>query len=61
MTRSLNKGLQLARDEYIARIDADDIMLPTRLAKQVEFLDANPEIAVVGSHLRLIDEEEKYI
>lgn len=49
LTRSLNKGIQLSRGEYVARMDADDIALPERLEKQVTFLDERPEIGVVGS------------
>lgn len=45
---ALNLGIDLALGEYIARIDADDTMVPTRLAKQVAFLDANPNVAVCG-------------
>jgi glycosyltransferase involved in cell wall biosynthesis len=48
LTRSLNKGLRLARGEYIARQDADDISLPRRLEKQVAFLNARPEYGLVG-------------
>ena len=39
----------------MARFDADDICLPERLARQVEFLDARPEVGVVGSRIRVID------
>jgi len=52
---SLNKGLELARGEFIARMDADDISLPERFARQVEFLDAHPEIGVVGTAYQMID------
>ena len=38
---SLNKGLDLAKGKYIARMDADDISLPDRLEKQVNFLERN--------------------
>ena len=44
LAKSLNKGLRIARGEYIARMDADDISLPTRLARQVEFLDKNKHV-----------------
>ncbi len=55
LTHSLNKGLALARGEYIARMDADDISLPERLAKQVQFLDAHPFVGVLGTAVRTID------
>ena len=49
LARSLNLGIQEAKGEYIARLDADDTSAPTRLAKQVAFLDAHPEVGVCGS------------
>ncbi len=51
---SLNKGLDLANGKYIARMDADDISLPDRLKKQVEYLEKNPEIGVIGSWVKTI-------
>lgn len=51
---SLNKGLTLARGKYIARMDADDIALPYRLEKQVDFMDNHPEIGVSGSWVKTI-------
>jgi glycosyltransferase involved in cell wall biosynthesis len=51
LTRSLNKGLKLARGKYIARQDADDISLPERLEKQVRFLDEHRRVGLLsGSH-----------
>ena len=44
----LNTGLRVARGKYIARMDADDISLPTRFARQVAFMDEHPEIGVLG-------------
>lgn len=58
---SLNKGFQLAKGKYIARMDADDISLPKRLAKQVAFMDANPEIGVCGTWLKTIGEIAGYV
>jgi glycosyltransferase involved in cell wall biosynthesis len=52
---SANKGLDLARGEYLARMDADDISLPGRLARQVAFMDAHPEVGVCGSWAKDID------
>lgn len=56
VARTLNKGLQIARGEYIARMDADDSSFPDRLAKQVAYLDCHPEIAVLGTNVELFDE-----
>jgi len=46
---TLNKGIGLCNGKYIARMDADDISLPTRLEKQVEFLEKNPDYSVVST------------
>lgn len=55
LVNSLNMGISLAKGEYIARMDADDISLPRRFEKQIEFLRNNPEIQLVGSDLEFID------
>ena len=55
LIRSLNRGLGLARGKYIARMDADDVSLPERLVLQVNFLDAHPEIGVLGCGVWVID------
>jgi len=47
-----NRGFEAAQGEYIAVLDADDRMLPHRLAKQVAFMDAHPEIGVSGGYLK---------
>lgn len=56
LTKSLNKGLAIAKGEYIARMDADDISVPDRFAKQVDFLDRNPDYSFVSCIGRYIDE-----
>jgi glycosyltransferase involved in cell wall biosynthesis len=56
MIRNLNEGMKQAQGEYIARMDADDISLPERLSKEVEFLDSNPDIFLVGTAAINIDE-----
>lgn len=48
-TSALNHGLSIARGEYIARMDGDDVSLPERLEKQVSFLDTHPDISIVGT------------
>lgn len=52
ITPSRNKLLQMAEGEYIAIFDHDDISEPTRLEKQVAYLDAHPEVGVLGSWVR---------
>ncbi len=44
LANTINKGLALAKGELIARMDADDISLPTRLETQVRYLDEHPEV-----------------
>jgi glycosyltransferase involved in cell wall biosynthesis len=50
-----NEGTERARGRYIVRMDQDDISRPTRIEKQVAYLDAHPEVLAVGSRLLLID------
>lgn len=52
---ALNLGLAEARGRYVARMDADDVAAPGRLARQITLLDATPTIAVVASGWRVID------
>ncbi len=54
-TVSLNKGLAIARGQYIARHDADDISHPDRFQIQVNFLDQNPDIGLLGTSYEIID------
>ncbi len=51
LIRTLNKGIDLAAGEYIARMDCDDISLPQRFEKQVSFLDKHPETIMVASYI----------
>ena len=57
---TLNRCLEYADTEYCARMDADDISLPTRFEKQVLFLDNNPEYAVVSTPMIYFDENGDY-
>lgn len=56
LTRSLNKGLDAAVGKYIARMDCDDVSLPERLAKQVAFMEAHPDVGVCGAWAKDIDD-----
>lgn len=53
---TLNKGIDLAKGEYIARMDCDDVSLSERLEKQVSFLAAHPEVGVSGTWCKSIGE-----
>jgi glycosyltransferase involved in cell wall biosynthesis len=54
---SLNRMIDEARAPLIARMDGDDIALPERFTRQVAFLDANPDIGVLGTGCTCIDED----
>lgn len=54
---ALNAGLARARGRYIARMDSDDICLPLRFEKQVEYLERTPDCVLVGSRVMIIDSD----
>ena len=56
LTGSLNRGLSLAKGEYIARMDADDISLPYRLERQLEYIKKN-QYDLIGGITQMIDED----
>lgn len=57
----INRGMSKANGKYIARMDADDVMFAERLAKQVEFLEQNPNIGAIGGSAVFIDENEEIL
>lgn len=56
-----NKGILLAKGEYIARMDADDICHPKRLEKQIAFLEKHPDVFLVGANAYVINKKGKLI
>ncbi len=57
---ALNKGLKMVNTPFVARMDADDISLPTRFEKEMNaMLNSNPEVAVVGSWVQIIDRNNR--
>jgi len=59
LTKSLNRGLEIVRGEYIARQDADDISEQERLYHEVKLLDNNSEVGLVGTYASFIDRNGK--
>ncbi len=57
LNHTLNRCLELADTEYCARMDGDDISLPTRFEKEVKFLDEHPEYAIVSCPMFYFDED----
>lgn len=56
LTVSLNRGIRRAAAPLIARLDADDVALPERFARQVAFLDAHPEVGLLGTGCRDVNQ-----
>lgn len=57
----MNEGLAMCASKYLARMDADDIAFPSRIGKQVRFLDRHPDIDVLGSAMRLISSDGSWL
>ena len=53
LAATLNRAISLSRGKYIARQDQDDICFPLRLQKQVEFLEAHPDVGMVGTYAEI--------
>jgi len=56
LANSLNDGIKIAKGKYIARMDADDISLPERFQKQVEFMEKHLQTGAIGSCYKEVDE-----
>ena len=59
--KSLNKAIRASRGDYIARMDADDVSLPSRLDKQIAVFRENKDLVLVGSNCTLVDEKLSFI
>lgn len=59
VVQTLNKAIDIANGEYVARMDADDIAKPERIARQIAYLQANPQVAVVDCIMEYIDENSQ--
>lgn len=61
LIKTLNKGIDLAHGEYIARMDADDISLPTRFEEELKLFKRNPELGIVSCYPNNISDSGKYL
>ncbi len=61
LTKSLNVGIQHAAGSFIARMDADDYSVPTRIEKQVRFLIDNPDIDICGTGVVSFGDDKMYM
>lgn len=59
LTRSLNVALRKCHGEYIARMDADDISLPSRFKQQISFLESHPNVDVLSSYVLSFMEDDR--
>ena len=60
ITKSLNVGLKEAKGKYIARMDADDISLPTRFEKQYAYMEAHPDVILCGARVAFLHEDPSH-
>lgn len=61
LAKTLNKGIDLTDTKYIARMDCDDISLPNRLQKQVDFMDSNLQVGICGTWAKIITGDKEKI
>lgn len=57
----LNQQIDLARGKYFVRMDADDIMLPDRIERQVAYLESHPEVDMIGGGAIIINDDNYII
>ena len=60
LTARLNQAVDLARGEYVARMDADDISHSERFARQAAYLDTHPEVDLLGARCLVINGAERF-
>jgi len=59
LTKSLNKALNIATGDFIVRMDADDISLPDRIEKQVDFMLTNSQVVACGSYIQYFGDKDQ--
>lgn len=61
VAKTLNRGIEVAKGKYIARMDADDVSLPDRFDKQVSFFEAHPDYILCGGFAVTYDGESQFV
>ena len=61
LAQALNYAASMARGEYVARMDADDVSHPARFEKQIQYMREHPEVGILGSQVRPIDADGELI
>lgn len=61
LSETLNRGKVMARGEYLARMDSDDVSLPQRLSRQVAFMDNNPDVGICGTWLEAFSDTSRTV
>ncbi|MBR4497957.1 MAG: glycosyltransferase [Bacteroidales bacterium] len=61
LIKTLNKGLSLVTTKYVARMDADDICVPTRLERQVEYMESHSQVGLLGTWCQTIGANEPIV
>lgn len=61
LTVTLNQALAQARGEFVARMDCDDVALPDRFQKQLDYLRSDPSLVCIGGHFELIDDKGRLL
>ncbi|SEQ32109.1 Glycosyl transferase family 2 [Devosia sp. YR412] len=59
LAATLNRGIGLATSTFIARLDNDDLALPERLERQLAFMEANPQVALLGTWAEIYVGDDK--
>lgn len=61
LTKSLNRGLEIAKGKYIARMDSDDVSVPDRLEYQFQYMESHQDVAVTGGNVYIEGHDSDFI
>ena len=58
---TLNKGIEMCSNDIIMKMDSDDIMMPNRIQKQLQFMEKNPDMKIIGGQVQMFGKENKLL